>query len=49
MDVLQAPVHTVSQRVARFLEQTGLLEADAENSYLNLEHLPTDSAAFCPG
>ena len=32
-----ALVHTISQRVARFLERKGvLLEQDAENSYLAL-------------
>ena len=30
-------VHTVSQRVAGFLEREGILERDEENSYLNLE------------
>lgn len=32
-------VHTISHRVARFLEQRGLLERDAENSYLTLDCL----------
>lgn len=34
---LNALVHTISHRVARFLERRGLLERDAENAYLQLE------------
>ena len=30
-------VHTISRRVAEFLEREGILERDEENSYLNLE------------
>ncbi len=30
-------VHTISHRVAGYLEREGILESDAENSYLNLE------------
>lgn len=30
-------VHTISQRVAGFLEREGILERDEENSYLNLD------------
>jgi hypothetical protein len=30
-------VHTISHRVAGFLEREGILERDEENSYLNLE------------
>ena len=30
-------MHTISHRVARFLEKKGFLERDAENSYLALE------------
>ena len=30
-------VHTITQRVAGFLEREGILERDEENSYLNLE------------
>jgi hypothetical protein len=30
-------VHTISHRVADFLERQGILERDEENSYLNLE------------
>lgn len=29
-------VHTISHRVAGFLERKGILERDEENSYLNL-------------
>jgi hypothetical protein len=29
-------VHTISQRVAGFLEREGILEREEENSYLNL-------------
>ena len=32
-----ALVHTISHRVAGFLEREGILERDEENSYLNLE------------
>ncbi|MCP5084862.1 MAG: hypothetical protein GY948_24510, partial [Alphaproteobacteria bacterium] len=35
-------VHTISHRVARFLERQGVLERDAENSYLQLEGLDED-------
>ncbi|MFT4654925.1 MAG: hypothetical protein ACI82S_002585 [Patiriisocius sp.] len=31
-----AIVHTVSQRIARYLKKVGLVERDMENSYLNL-------------
>jgi ribosomal protein S27E len=34
---LVALVHTISHRVAGFLEREGILERDEENSYLNLE------------
>ncbi len=34
---LTALVHTISHRVAGFLERQGILERDEENSYLNLE------------
>jgi hypothetical protein len=34
---LMALVHTISHRVAGFLEREGILERDEENSYLNLE------------
>jgi hypothetical protein len=29
-------VHTISQRIARYLEKVGLVERDTENSFLNL-------------
>jgi hypothetical protein len=29
-------VHTISHRVARYLEKVGLVQRDMENSYLNL-------------
>ena len=29
-------VHTISQRIARYLEKVGLVQRDMENSYLNL-------------
>ncbi len=35
-------VHTISHRVARFLERQGVLERDEENSYLQLEGLDED-------
>lgn len=37
VDELNTLAHTLSQRIARFLERRGLLERDAENSYLTLE------------
>lgn len=36
-------MHTISQRVAGFLERAGILECDEENSYLNLEGGEEDS------
>ncbi len=35
-------VHTISHRVARFLERQGVLERDEENSYLQLDGLDED-------
>lgn len=35
-------VHTISQRVAGFLEREGILERDEENSYLNLDDADED-------
>ena len=29
-------VHTISQRIARYLEKVGLVERDMENSFFNL-------------
>jgi hypothetical protein len=34
---LTEQVHTISHRVAGYFEREGILERDAENSYLNLE------------
>jgi len=35
-------VHTISHRVAQFLERQGVLEQDEENSYLQLEGMDED-------
>lgn len=35
-------VHTISHRVARFLERQGILERDEENSYLQLDGIDED-------
>jgi ribosomal protein S27E len=35
-------VHTISHRVARYLERQGVLERDEENSYLQLESMDED-------
>lgn len=40
---LQALVHTLSERLGRFLVKEGVLVQDIENSYLNLDHLEQDS------
>ena len=37
IEELNTLAHTLSQRVARFLERRGLLERDAENTYLVLD------------
>ena len=42
---LSSLAHTLSQRIARFLERKGLLERDAENSYLLLEQSDEDVMA----
>ena len=34
--MLTSLVHTISHRIARFLERQGLLERDMEQSYLTL-------------
>ena len=34
---------TIAHRVSRFLERQGLLERDAENSYLTTDAVPEDS------
>lgn len=36
-------VHTISHRVARFLERQGLLERDIENTYLQLDAMEPDA------
>ena len=36
-------VHTISHRVAKFLERKGMLEQDDENSYLQLDAVEVDS------
>ena len=36
-DELTSLVHTISHRIARFLERQGILERDIEQSYLTLE------------
>ena len=41
-DELNTLVHTISQRIAHKLEQEGLLERDAENAYLQLDHIEED-------
>ena len=41
-DQLTAVLHTISQRVASFLERRGILERDEGNSYLNLDGLDED-------
>ena len=42
VEELQQLLHTLSYRIARFLERRGLLERDAETSYLHLDGLQTD-------
>ncbi|MFT6916770.1 MAG: hypothetical protein ACJAWL_003113 [Motiliproteus sp.] len=44
IEELKILAHTLSHRVARFLERKGLLERDAESSYLALE--PNDEDAM---
>ena len=36
-------VHTISQRIARYLEKIGLVAREMENSYLNLQVDNADS------
>lgn len=45
---LETLIHRISHRVARFLERQGLVERDAENSYLNLDGLDDDEAGAMP-
>jgi len=42
VEQLTEVLHTISQRVASFLERRGLLERDEDNSYLTLEGLDED-------
>ncbi len=42
VDELSTLVNTISHRVARFFERKGLLERDAENTYLQLDHMDDD-------
>jgi len=35
-------VHSISHRVARYLERQGILERDEENSYLQLDGIDED-------
>ena len=35
-------VHTISHRIARYLERQGILERDEENSYLQLRGIDED-------
>ena len=43
---LQALLHRIAHRVARYLERQGLLERDVENSYLSLEGFEEDTGAM---
>ena len=47
-DELETLLHSISHRTARFLERKGLIERDAENSYLSLGDLDADEAAAMP-
>lgn len=42
-------VHTISQRIARYLEKVGLVERDMENSFLNLPIDDEDSLLHLQG
>ena len=42
-------VHTISQRIARYLEKVGLVQRDMENSYLNLPVDEEDSLLHLQG
>jgi len=42
VEQLAEVLHTISQRVASFLERRGLLERDEDNSYLTLDGLDED-------
>ena len=41
-ELLTEVLHTISQRIADFLERRGLLERDEDSSYLTLEGLDED-------
>ncbi len=43
---LQVLLHSIAHRVARYLERQGLLERDADSSYLALENLDEDASAM---
>ena len=47
-DELEVLLYRISRRVARFLERQGLIERDAENSYLNLDDLDNDEVGAMP-
>jgi hypothetical protein len=42
-------VHTISQRIARYLEKAGFVERDMENSFLNLPIDDEDSLLHLQG
>ena len=42
-------VHTISQRIANYLERRGLIQRDMENSYLNLSVDDEDSLLHLQG
>ena len=46
-DKLSALLHTISHRVARFLECKGVLERDIENSYLQLDVMEDGVGSRC--
>ena len=45
-DELETLLHRISHRTARFLERKGLIERDAETSYLNLDDHAEDAGAM---
>ena len=47
VEQLTAVLHTISQRVASFMERRGLLERDEDNSYLTLDGLDEDPMCAC--
>jgi hypothetical protein len=48
-DDMVALVHTISQRIARYLEKVGLVERDMENSFLNFPIDDEDSLLHLQG